>query len=355
MNQVAKIEQTNNGARGLTVVMAEKFQMEPAQFVKAIKETVIKGNATDGQLAAFLMVAHEYGLNPLTKEVYAFPSQGGIQPIVSIDGWMKLMNSHPQFDGMEFQDQVGDDGKLESVTCRVFRKDRSHPTEATEYMVECERNTEPWKKWPRRMLRHKSAIQCARYAFSFAGIMDEDEYERMKDVTPAEKAPLSERIAEGQKATQHIQDEQEGFDPAHVSRETETRVSDAEYEEEQQSEAALPPDGSDAPAPPSDAGAEDDGGLHSPPPSSSPDLIECCRKLLALSVDETMQPLERRQALASVKNDWKAKLPKEDHDKLRAFFQSADAIIKGDEEYETAVQFYAEMLGVEEDELRGSE
>jgi hypothetical protein len=34
------------------------------------------------------------------------------------------------------------------------------------------------------MLRHKAAIQCARVAFGFAGIVEEDEWERMKDVTP---------------------------------------------------------------------------------------------------------------------------------------------------------------------------
>jgi len=221
MSQIAKIEPKAGGARGLSAVMAERFQMEPQRFVEAIKETVIKGPVTDGQLAAFLMVAHEYGLNPLTKEVYAFPSNGGIQPIVSIDGWMKLINSHPQFDGMAFQDHVGDDGKLDAVTCRIYRKDRSHPTEATEYMAECARATEPWKKWPRRMLRHKAAIQCARYAFSFAGIMDDDDFDRMKDITPSPTPTIQARLQAAQEAPQMDQDEREGFDAGFVIRETE--------------------------------------------------------------------------------------------------------------------------------------
>lgn len=179
-------------ARGLATVMAERFQMEPGQFVEAIKKTVVKSEISNEQMAAFLMVAHEYNLNPLTKEIYAFPQNGGIQPIVSVDGWMKMINSHPQFNGMQFQDSLGDDGRLLSVTCKMYRKDREHPTEATEYMAECARGTEPWKKWPRRMLRHKAAIQAARYAFSFAGIMEPDEYERMVDITPAQ-APMADR------------------------------------------------------------------------------------------------------------------------------------------------------------------
>ena len=69
----------------------------------------------------------------------------------------------------------------ESCTCRIYRKDRSHPIVVTEYMDECRRNTQPWKSHPRRMLRHKAMIQAARLAFGFTGIYDEDEAERIKD------------------------------------------------------------------------------------------------------------------------------------------------------------------------------
>ena len=179
MNQVATLPK-----RSLVNSMAARYDMEPNAFVEAIKASVIKGACSNEQFAAFLMVAKEYDLNPLTKEIYAFPDRGGIQPIVSIDGWMKLINSHPQFDGMEFDD-THEDGKLSSVTCRMYRKDRSRPISVIEYMTECARPTEPWKKWPARMLRHKAAIQAARYAFGFSGIMEPDEYDRMKDVTPA--------------------------------------------------------------------------------------------------------------------------------------------------------------------------
>jgi hypothetical protein len=90
------------------------------------------------------------------------------------------------FDGMDFEDvREGDD--LIAITCRMHRKDRSRSIEATEYMTECRKGTDVWKTWPRRMLRHKAMIQCARYAFGFSGIVDPDEYERMesvRDVTP---------------------------------------------------------------------------------------------------------------------------------------------------------------------------
>ena len=109
------------------------------------------------------MVARQYNLNPVTREIYAFPKKGGgIQPIVSVDGWTNLCNSHPAFDGMEFVDTI-EKGVVTAITCKIFRKDRTHPISCTEYLAECQRGTEPWTRWPRRMLRHKAFMQCARY------------------------------------------------------------------------------------------------------------------------------------------------------------------------------------------------
>lgn len=182
--------------KSVTITVANRYGMEPVPFEETLKKTVVPKDITREEFAAFLVVCNEYKLNPLTKEIYAFPKRGGgIQPIVSVDGWMNLMNSHPQMDGLEFEDHFDGD-KLTAITVRIWRKDRSHPTCVTEYMSECLRSTDVWKQWPRRMLRHKAAIQGARYAFGFAGIMDPDEAERagvdvrgMQDITPVDDEP----------------------------------------------------------------------------------------------------------------------------------------------------------------------
>jgi phage recombination protein Bet len=155
--------------------MADKYSLKPDEFSKTVKATCGLSTATPEQVAAFLIVAKEYDLNPLTKEIYAFPSKGGgVVPIVSIDGWVNLVNSNPQCDGFEFEMEHSPDGKLIACTCTMHRKDRSHPVSVTEYLSECKRATDPWKM-EHRMLRHKAMIQAARYAFGFAGIYDEDE------------------------------------------------------------------------------------------------------------------------------------------------------------------------------------
>lgn len=171
--------------------MAGKYGMERAAFESVIKKTVMPTATKNEEFVAFLSVAKEYGLNPLTKEVYAFPAKGGgITPIVSIDGWNRIINNHPEFDGAEFED-ILDNGKIVAIKCIMHRKDRNHPTTVTEYLSECSRDTVPWNKWPTRMLRHKALIQAARYAFGFSGIYDKDEAERInevKDVTPSKTA-----------------------------------------------------------------------------------------------------------------------------------------------------------------------
>jgi len=172
-------------SRSVTVFMAEKAGMDPAAFEQTLRATVFPANAPREAFAAFLLVAKQYNLNPVLKEIYAFPAKGGgIVPIVSIDGWMNLINSHPAFDGMDFEETASEDGALVSIRCTIYRKDRSHPISITEHLSECVRNTDPWKM-KHRMLRHKAAIQCARYAFGFAGIYEEDEAERIVEARPS--------------------------------------------------------------------------------------------------------------------------------------------------------------------------
>lgn len=170
--------------RSVLLDMAGRFGMEPQAFEATLRATVVPDKCSREQFAAFLLVAKEYNLNPLTKEIYAFPARtGGIQPIVSIDGWCNLINSQPALDGVEFDDHL-EGNKVTAITCRIWRKDRQKPIVVTEYLAECQRSTDPWKQYPRRMLRHKALIQAARYAFGFAGIVDPDEAERIADASP---------------------------------------------------------------------------------------------------------------------------------------------------------------------------
>lgn len=165
----------------LTTKLAARLDMgDGTGLMETLKATAFKGQVSDAQMTALMIVANQYGLNPWTKEIYAFPDKNnGIVPVVGVDGWARIINGHPQFDGMDFEQDA------DSCTCIIYRKDRGHPTRVTEYMVECRREgVGPWKSHPYRMLRHKALIQCARLAFGFVGIFDLDEAERIIEAAP---------------------------------------------------------------------------------------------------------------------------------------------------------------------------
>ncbi len=175
-----------NALTTLTQTLATKLDMGDGEgLIETLKATAFKGQVSDAQMTALLVVANQYALNPWTKEIYAFPDKNnGIVPVVGVDGWSRIINSHPQFDGMEFEQDA------ESCTCVIYRKDRGRPIKVTEWMSECKRGTGPWQSHPRRMLRHKAMIQCARLAFGYGGIYDQDEAERIVDATEKHMGPV---------------------------------------------------------------------------------------------------------------------------------------------------------------------
>lgn len=200
-NQLAEVP-----AGRLIARMAERFGVDDKKLIQTLKATAFKSETepTNEQMMALMVVADQYGLNPFTKELFAFPDKkNGIVPVVSVDGWSRIINEHKQFDGLEFRYsddsvEMDDDAKPCPAWCEVVihRKDRGHPSPVREYLDEVYRpaftgkNREsgrefkipgPWQSHTKRMLRHKTLIQGARVVFGFAGIYDEDEATRIID------------------------------------------------------------------------------------------------------------------------------------------------------------------------------
>lgn len=174
-------------------IAVHEGQVNTKLVADVLIQTCFKQEVTPAQMTALLIVAKQYQLNPFTREIYAFPAQnGGIIPIVGVDGWSSIINTHPEFAGMEFkysEEMVAlpDKEKMFSHTwceCFLYRKDRERPIVVREYMGETYKPPSvkngykkegAWQSHPNRMLRHKTLIQCARYAFGFTGIYDPDE------------------------------------------------------------------------------------------------------------------------------------------------------------------------------------
>jgi phage recombination protein Bet len=191
-NAVAKREKVS-----LIETMAFEYGMEPVPFMDAVKQTVMPGNATNAQVAAFLQVAHQYNLNAFIKEIYAFPSKGGgIQPVVSVDGWISIAQRDPRFNGYEYE-EIREGGKLEGGKVTIFYTDeKRRPFVHSEWFTECKRNTDPWNNMPRRMMENRTTVQGLRRALGIHGIMDTDEAEQMNEINiTAESTVMSKETA----------------------------------------------------------------------------------------------------------------------------------------------------------------
>lgn len=184
-------------SKSLVVRLGERFGVDPEKLLDTLKATAFrqsdKAEITNEQMMALLAVSEQYNLNPFTKEIYAFPDkQGkGIIPVVGVDGWSRIVNANHQYDGVEFRyaetstKMPGTEKPCpEWIDTIIYRKDRNRPTVIREYLDEVYRapfngKQGPWQTHPKRQLRHKGFIQCARIALGFVGIYDQDESERI--------------------------------------------------------------------------------------------------------------------------------------------------------------------------------
>jgi len=120
-------------------------------------------------ILGMLHLACIHRLDPLLGEVSIWPGEQEPYPSITMDGWMKLINQHPSFMGVEFKEGLSQDStNLEYIECTIYRSDRTIPIRVREYLDEVKADHPQWKTMPRRMLRHRALQQCARLAFGIS-------------------------------------------------------------------------------------------------------------------------------------------------------------------------------------------
>jgi RecT family len=146
-----------------------------------------------------LRLANKYQLDPLSDEIALLQNQDQTyQPFITIDGWSKLINNHPQYAGMSLRDSTElIDGIPSWMECTMYRNDRILPIVIKEYLDEVRTNHPSWQQMPRRMLRHRVIQQCARLTLgisaneSFLNTTSKVSSELPKKQTDALKEKLS--------------------------------------------------------------------------------------------------------------------------------------------------------------------
>ena len=151
-------------------------------FEKLLAPAIKKLDCTSEELAAWLKqipntpekvqqnvlrLIGKYELDPFIDEIAIHQYEdANWQVFITVDGWSKLINSHPAFSGISFtqaDELLG--GVPTWMGCAIYRNDRVVPVEVKEYLCEIQTEHNIWKEMPRRMLRHRVIAQCARLAF----------------------------------------------------------------------------------------------------------------------------------------------------------------------------------------------
>ncbi len=186
--------------------------------LKNAKEIITNQLFTDispkiGEIEMIIKLCETHNLNPLLGELYIRRDyKNVIYPTLTVDGWYKLVNSHPECDGYEFfesedltqlpphpfNDSEKTINAFSRIGCKIYRKGRKHTPIVYEYIAEVFNpfNT-AWLTHPNRLLRHKSFSQAARIVFNLSGIYDVDEVERIiqsKDITKERPVNKSQEV-----------------------------------------------------------------------------------------------------------------------------------------------------------------
>jgi hypothetical protein len=227
------------------------------------------------------------------------------------------------------------------------------------------KNSPLWKTDPQQQLGYYSARSWARRYTPevLLGVYDRDEAEefrgpdKAKDVTPAFD-PFSDDV----------------YTPPQQPTVTgSTWTGDIDAKEPHDSVTGELPDTDDQSPLPDQSDASDparsQAAADGETPPSSPsaatlfpmdraDLIECCKKMLAIPADTTLNAPAKRGVLETTKDDWKKSLPPELHPQIKTFFESADAQIKADPKVyptlrQSAFVHFAEVLDCTVEELGG--
>jgi hypothetical protein len=156
-----------NTFKKLASSAANKLGCAPCELIAWLNQIPNTPQAVQ-QNALRLIAKHE--LDPFADEISINQYEDAHwQAFITIDGWSKLINTHPSFSGISFtesEELVG--GVPTWMGCAIYRHDRVVPIELKEYLCEIKTEHGIWKEMPRRMLRHRVIAQCARLAFGIS-------------------------------------------------------------------------------------------------------------------------------------------------------------------------------------------
>ena len=199
---MSKPSETKAAAPQPTALVSRRIdQFEGREVMDAIKQTVCRG-ATDAQLRVFMEVCRATGLNPFIKGEIWYVAEKGII-MAGRDGYLRIANEHPAFDGMETRVERDERGVPIKAVCTVWRKDRNHPTVSEAYYSEYKKASPVWQQYPSAMISKVAEMLALKRSFAINGVVTEEEIghdepaqgkPQAKPGPPVQSSPFDEMI-----------------------------------------------------------------------------------------------------------------------------------------------------------------
>jgi len=186
-------------------------------------------NSTNEEFQEFIYLANQYNLDPLKKEIYFIKYATGKKPSIftSRDGYLKIAQSHPNFDGMEGDAvYVGDkltkrnDGsflleygdahmefdktQLRGAYCNVFRKDISKSVSIFVSFKDYNKGRDIWLSYPNAMILKVAESMALKRAFAISGIGTSEELGHEEEEVNLSKELLKEPILSEPETTEYL-------------------------------------------------------------------------------------------------------------------------------------------------------
>jgi len=206
------------------------------QEIETIRRTVAKG-ATDDEFRMFMHLAKTYGLDPFNKEIWfiKYVKKGqnpeDVEPTImtSRDGYLKIADRHPEFDGLvsdvvregdKFRKKMDgveheystNRGKIIGAYALVYRKDRKYPIYVFAPFDEYKANTRTWAQYPSAMILKVAESMALKRAFTVSGLVSKEEMEveqedipsEPKNITPKKQSSNGRELTEKEKEIKEL-------------------------------------------------------------------------------------------------------------------------------------------------------
>jgi len=146
-----------------------------------LRNVIAKG-CNEPEFKLLMYMAHEYGLDPLLKQIWAVKRSPDKPALIFVgrDGMLAIAHRSGHFDGMQSGVEYGVDEKGKQIPvsawCEIWRNDMTHSFKSSVLFSEYAQAFGAWKTHPSAMILKVSEAVGLRKAFVVSGVYDPDEF-----------------------------------------------------------------------------------------------------------------------------------------------------------------------------------